>query len=99
MTNGEGLDRPEFDILSEMERAAIEADLADPARAQRVLLGTVVALRKEQAHAREFCSTDCRPGITHRLRRLERFTVWLMGVGAALVVGGGLALSLWGLLK
>lgn len=95
MSDGDCLNRPEFDILDEMEKAAIEADLADPARAQRVLLGTVVVLRKEQVQARKFCQAPggCKETFDKRLRPLERFKVWLIGLGAGVLIVGGAVLA------
>lgn len=87
------------DELRRLRALQVQEALADPRERDRIVVETLLELRDDQTAAGKFCLTECRPGLHGRLRRLERFKVWLLGVGAALVVGGGLALSLWGLLR
>ena len=85
-------------FLDELEkRAAIEeADeaLKNPETKDRLLLTTVLAIRREAINARMECHVNCRP----RIEKLERFRTRLLTIWAVLVALGSIVAALLGIL-
>ena len=93
------LEHPDFQALDELSKAEAARALADPEQYKRVLLTSVLALRQEQRDAGRFCLEECRPETQRRLSRLERFKVWLIGLGAGIGALLGLFSALWAIFK
>ncbi|KAF0156304.1 MAG: hypothetical protein FD189_1109 [Elusimicrobia bacterium] len=90
------LSDPAFAALRDHNKALVLEALDDPKRKDEIVVSTLLALHQDAVDARDYCRDECQPGLTaesqklgRRVSRLERFKAWLLGVGAALVIGGG----------
>lgn len=100
------LDSEDFDVLEEAQRQRMERALSSPVERDRLMISTLLALRKEQKAAGEHCRTACLPSIKadlkahgDRIGKVESFKRWLCGVVAGVSGLAGVAAAVYSVVK